>query len=277
MQPSKPTFGVKLLLFLLFFLGILITAWIILDAEVFRTFITPPKKSETVENINHTAPKSNDTPKSSSKVDQLRQSIVLVVSQDCDTRELGYGTGFVVKAERNERYVATNAHVVRDGLKCNGIMIIDYKGRKHRTEMVGISMTNDFRNDMTVLKLENITDNDLPPLVCLNSSEYQSGHDGEKIVTIGYPVLGTASTPDKASISSEGQISQYDTTNNHFIASGLSLNPGNSGGPVFLVENYKVLGIAVAKADILVAENVGMFIPINRFKNFFREKTGKEL
>ena len=143
--------------------------------------------------------------------------------------------------------------------------------------MVGISLVGGFHNDMTILKLDNIPENDLPPLALLDSSKYEAGHDGEKIVTIGYPVIGTASTQDKASVSSEGQISQYDTTKNCFIASGLSLNPGNSGGPVFLVENHKVLGIAVAKANIQVAENVGIFIPINRFKNFFKDKTGKEL
>lgn len=278
MQVKRPTFGVKFLLFILFFLGILLNVGVIVDAELFHILIPPLKIPVTVEKNNQTSSTSDNTPKPSSKVDRLRQSIVLVVRQDCDDENnLGYGTGFVVKAEGKVRYIATNAHVVRGGVRCSGILIIDFKGREHRTGMVGISQANYFRNDMAILKMENISDSDLPPLTLLSSSEYESGHDGEKIVTIGYPVLGTASTPGKASVSSEGQISQYDTGKNCFIASGLSLNPGNSGGPVFLVENHKVLGIAVARADIQEVENVGIFIPINRFKKFFKDETGKEI
>jgi S1-C subfamily serine protease len=141
--------------------------------------------------------------------------------------------------------------------------------------MMAISLTEGLHNDLAILKIENIDEGELPPLQLLNTSE--TGHDGAPIITIGYPVVGLASTYDKASVSSEGRIAQYDAGKNYFITSGLSINKGNSGGPVFILDGYKVLGIAVARARADVAENVAMVIPINRLKAFFKDKTGRNL
>ncbi len=282
MQDKQPTFGVKFLLFLFFFLGIALTVLVIVDAEYTHVLAKPPSDRSSGNGA------ENDTTEPvkkvivsgtlSQKVEQARKSVVLVISMDCTSKKpAGSGTGFVVKKDGETRYIATNEHVIRDSVNCNGFITLDYKGRKHKTQMVGISLNSGMQNDMAILKIENIKDDDLPALPLVNSSEFQSGHDGKIVVTVGYPVVGTASTINKASVSSDGTISQFDTSKNCFIAAGLSLNPGNSGGPVFLKETFQVLGIAVAKAKLDVAENIGMFIPINRFKNLFREKTGMEL
>ena len=103
----------------------------------------------------------------------------------------------------------------------------------------------------------------------------------EVTMTIGFPAF--ASTPGKASTSSTGNISNFDTTKNLFITSGMNLNSGNSGGPVFLCKKYKVVGVAVAVAvlrgqitpDTAPIEGISYFIPINKSKNFAFEKLNR--
>ncbi|HLP62782.1 MAG TPA: trypsin-like peptidase domain-containing protein [Candidatus Deferrimicrobium sp.] len=275
MQHSTPTFGVKFLLFVLFFLGVLLMVFVVLDAEIFHVWIKSPQEKTAVGSP---IEKTGQTQPLSTGVDKTRESIVLIESRDCiDSTKGAIGTGFIVQKEGNRRYVATNAHVIRNSLDCDGCNIIDFTGKRHKAEMVGISLLDGYQNDVALLKVDNINDNTMPPLALLNSSQYKTGHDGDKVITIGYPVPGLASSYDKASVSSEGRISQFDQTNGYFIASGLSLNQGNSGGPIFIADTNNVLGIAVAKADVQVAENVAMFIPIDRFKEFFKEKTGRSL
>ncbi len=279
MRQNKPTFRVKFLLFILFFMGIALTAFVIMDAEFFHILAKPPKSispEKTGEKTQKTVKKTGASQEVSSTIDRLRQSILLIESRDCDnSTKGGTGTGFVVQADGGIRYIATNAHVIRNSVNCEGLSVFDYTGNRRQAKMVGIALSKDLHNDLAILKIENIDEGKLPPLELLNSSETE--HDGASIITIGYPVLGLASTYDKASVSSEGRIAQYDSSKNYFITSGLSINKGNSGGPVFILDSYKVLGIAVAKARAQVAENVAMVIPINRFKDFFKEKTGRNL
>jgi len=189
----------------------------------------------------------------------------------------GTGTGFVVQTDGGTRYVATNAHVVRGSSNCDAVTVVDHSGNRHKAQVAAISLAQGFQNDLAILKLDNIGNNKLPALELLNSDQYKADHDGEKVNTIGYPVPGLASSYDKASVSGEGSIAQFEQNKNYFITNGMGTNPGNSGGPVFLVSNHKVLGICVAKANVQVAENTGMFIPINGFKDFFKEKTGRVL
>lgn len=286
MNRAKPTFGVKFLLFILFFMGMAITAFVILDAEIFHKWATPPGGVH--QEVEATVPSDGDNrpdtgqsgtqPGAVGNMDRLRQSIVLVESRDCSNRGSGgTGTGFIVQVDGTARYIATNAHVVRRSANCDAVTVVDHSGKRHRAQITGISVARDFQNDMAILKLEHIDSNALPALQLLNSQQYKTGHDGEKVITIGYPVPGLASSYDKASVSGEGSIAQFDRNKNYFITNGMGTNPGNSGGPVFLTNKYRVLGICVAKANVQVAENTGMFIPINRFKDFFNEKTGRSL
>jgi S1-C subfamily serine protease len=57
----------------------------------------------------------------------------------------------------------------------------------------------------------------------------------------------------------------------------MTLNPGNSGGPIFLRSSWKVLGIARAKLSASVGEGIGFVAPMRTFESFFRQNTGEEL
>jgi S1-C subfamily serine protease len=202
------------------------------------------------------------------RIEQLRQSILNVRIAQCGADGENVGTGFVVKTG----YVATAAHVLGDQQACNGrIRLIDFKGREHSAALDGLSAQDD-------LALLRISDSSLPPLRLADSSLYERPSQVVRLVTIGYPLEDAgASARDNAAISNEGILSRYNPEQNVFVTSGLNLNPGNSGGPIFMPNNWQVLGIARAKLANEVGDGIGYVAPIRTFKNFFREKTGQEL
>jgi S1-C subfamily serine protease len=206
-------------------------------------------------------------PVDAQQVQKLRQSILNVRVAQCAEGE-NLGTGFVVKPG----YVATAAHVLGDQQSCNGrIRLIDFKGREHAAMLDGLSTADD-------LALLRISDDSLPALQIADSSAYETPNAVVRLVTIGYPLeQAGASAQDDAAISGEGNLSRYDREHNVFVTAGMSLNPGNSGGPIFLRQSWQVLGIARAKLPHQIGEGIGFVAPMRTFETFFREKTGQEL
>lgn len=244
---------------LLFFLGLAVTVAAFVDLRWTHTIfvegaLTPKKKK---------APSTSVDP---SQMQSLRQSILNVRAQ-CFAGE-STGTGFVVKPG----FVATAAHVLGDRQMCLGpIRLIDYKGLEHLATVEGISPGDD-------LALLRIPDAALPALQLADAARYESADDVVRLVTIGYPLEDAgASTPDRASVSGEGSLSRFIRDENVFVTSGLNLNPGNSGGPIFVRNDWTVLGIARAKLPNSVGDGIGYVASIRAFESFFREKTGQEL
>ncbi|WP_207682128.1 S1C family serine protease [Desulfonema magnum] len=260
MSRGQPTGMVKFFLFMVFLIGIGLNTFVILDAEHFRWIIRPPNDISTVD--------------LSKFVPEAKKSILLVVAIGCDNKACGTGTGFVIQPG----YVATNAHVAACGAQCKKFALQDYKGMKHVATLEGITSRRGTAEDLAILK---INDTSLPPLQLADSAEYEVDHDGDAIFTIGYPLLGIASSADKASVSDEGRIAQFSTDHDMFIANGMQPNPGNSGGPVFLANEKKVVGLIVSgvRGEVQGVEVAGVeyVIPINRMKNFFQQITGQDL
>ena len=298
MKKNKSAFGIKFLLFIIFILGVIMSVLIILDAEVFNYVIKPPERSGIQDTTNTGGQQSPDNTAGNSSggsgsvtsndVERYRKSILWVKAQQCGSAKGRSGTGFVI----SPGYLATNAHVISNEGRnlCRKIEVVDYKGKVHKAFVEGVSLESvkkrDFANDLAVLRIEETS---LPPLPLVDSHEYESGKTGQKIFTFGYPLPGTASSPEKATMSDEGSISQFATAKNCFITSGMKLNGGNSGGPVLLSVERKVLGVAVASVytDIKRGRNetdkvpvntgYGYVIPSNRLRTFFKEKTGKSI
>jgi S1-C subfamily serine protease len=218
--------------------------------------------------LDPTTTDSTPAPVASTQVEQLRQSILNVRVTQCAQNGERVGTGFVAKAG----YVATAAHILGDEQNCNGkIRLIDSKGREHSAALDGLSVQDD-------LALLRISDTSLPALRFADSAAYETPREILRLVTIGYPLeQAGASTQDSAAISNEGSLSHFDREHNVFVTSGLNLNSGNSGGPIFLSKNWLVLGVVRAKLSSEAGEGIGYIAPIKTFENFFREKTGQEL
>lgn len=253
-RPARAAFVVGLL----FFIGLVVTVGAFIDLRWTHTVLVQGSVTGKAK-----APANSVDPK---QLQTLRQSILNVRAQ-CGAGE-NTGTGFVVKPG----FVATAAHVLGDRAACTGpIRLIDHKGLEHLAELEGISPGDD-------LALLRIPDTSLPALKLADMTHYEAADDVVRLVTIGYPLENTgASSRDRASVSGEGSLSRFIREQNIFVTSGLNLNPGNSGGPIFVRDNWTVLGIARAKLPNSVGDGIGFVASMRAFENFFREKTGQEL
>jgi len=279
--------GIKLLICLIFVVGFSTFAFVVVDATWTRLLIT---KNEIIKRdikpSSDAAPKPAPAPASAptsapvlnpasvapvaeqgpTLMEASRKSIVLVATSKCSGGSGGHGTGFVVKPG----LAVTNAHVVNG---CNSITLIDFQGNQRSAKIVGIG------NPKTPLDLAILSFNDgqesLPPL---NLAGKTDGKSGDKIQTIGYPLVAVESGQNSPSPSNEGVIASYDINSKLYYSQGMNINPGNSGGPVFLVNSRKVIGVATAKSsDMNIAEGVGIFVPVNELRDFVSKKGGGTL
>lgn len=285
----EPPLMIKLLLVGIFLVGVVAFAFVLVDAGWTRLLIvareaavpmragagqaapavTPPMPvAPVVEPPSRSVPpRAAPAPDPGpSLLDGARKSIVLVAASQCPGNGSGHGTGFVIKSG----YAATNAHVIAN---CRDIKLIDYQGNQHRAKVKGIG-TPKTPLDLAILSYNDGQD-PLPPLVLAEQAE---GKAGEKIQTVGYPLVAVESGQNAPSPSNEGVIASYDINDRLFYSQGMNINPGNSGGPVFLLSNRKVVGVALAKSvDMQTAEGVGVFIPSAVLREFFRKRAGETL
>jgi S1-C subfamily serine protease len=268
--------SIKLLIIFIFFVGFAGMAFVIMDAGWTRLLLgadespkLPVRSSSSAPATTPVAPPAPSTPVSrspsatSSLLESARKSIMLVTASKCKDNKSVYGTGFVIKAS----YVATSAHVISG---CGNIELVDHQGNRHKGAVKAVGDPNSSTN-LAILK---ITDASLPALPLADQEE---GKPGEKVQTIGYPLVAVASGQNSPSPSNEGVIASYDINDQLFYSQGMNINPGNSGGPVFLLSNRKVIGVAVMKASGPTTEGVGIFIPSKSLADFFRKKVGEGL
>jgi len=164
----------------------------------------------------------------SSIIDSTVRSVVTVLT------DKSAGTGFFVAPNG---YILTNQHVIADAGR---ISIITYDRKEISAQLIG----QDVKYDLALLKIEK----DYPFLDLADSSTLQVGR---KVIAIGNP-LGLSFTV------TEGIISALDRTGpnglNDYIQTDVSLNPGNSGGPLIDTSGDAV-GMNNFKASN--AENIG--------------------
>lgn len=260
MRQREVPLGMKMLLFALFFLGFLFNVLIVLDVGWLHLALAAAE-------LRPDRPASRagaETPATGR--DALRQGVMLVAVDRCDGSGQQTGTGFVV----DDGLVITCDHLVGEHLSCNSeIRLLDHRGRQLRAELDAYSDTQD-------LALLRIDDTSVPALPLAESGRYEEAA-GTGVFTVGYPQAGTASPPGEASFSATGSLQQYRPDDDLFIAAGLGLLPGMSGGPVVLADELRVLGIALDALDGAVGDGLGYVIPSETVKAFFLEKTGRVL
>lgn len=149
----------------------------------------------------------------------VEEAIKGVVSVTTDTSA---GSGFFVDSGG---YVVTNMHVIANA---QYIKIVDYDGNEINADFLG----GDETNDLALLKVPGIYNH-------LELVESDSVLIGEKVIAIGNP-LGLSFSV------TEGIVSALKRTGpnglNEYIQTDVTLNPGNSGGPLINKEG-KVIGI----------------------------------
>lgn len=158
-------------------------------------------------------------------------------------KQRGLGSGFVIS---EDGYVVTNNHVVA---KADDISIILESGDQYDATVVG----TDPKTDLAVLKFE--PEGKLQTVKFGNSDKLRIG---DWVIAIGNP-FGLGYTVTAGIVSAKGRslgLGVYDD----FIQTDASLNPGNSGGPLFNL-NGEVVGVNTAIAAR--GQGIGFAIPIN--------------
>ncbi len=189
-------------------------------------------------------------------VDSVKDSVVTITVKA--ENGSGFGSGFVYT---DDGYIITNYHVI-DNAK--SIFVVCSDGRELPAELID----GDELSDVAVVKVKNLG---LPKLSVGNSDNLRVG---EYVIAIGTPV-----DTEYAGSVTLGIISGLKRTVRVYESSGLleksmemiqtdtSLNPGNSGGPLFNMSG-EVIGINTMKhvsssnGDVSY-ESLGFAIQIN--------------
>lgn len=189
-------------------------------------------------------------------VDSVKDSVVTVEVKT--ENGAGFGSGFVYT---DDGYIVTNYHVI-DNAK--SIVVVCADGR----ELPAVLIDGDELSDVAVIKVNNLG---LPKLAVGNSDNLRVG---EYVIAIGTPV-----DTEYAGSVTLGIISGVKRTVRVYESSGLleksmemiqtdtSLNPGNSGGPLFNMAG-EVIGINTMKhagstSGDISYESLGFAIQIN--------------
>ncbi len=167
------------------------------------------------------------------------------------------GSGFLIS---REGLVLTNYHVVERASK---ILVRTGDRREFLARLVG----KDARTDIALLKIEGGG-----PFIFVRLGDSDRLEVGEWVVAIGNP-YGLDQTVTAGIVSAKGRVlsaSPYDD----YIQTDASMNPGNSGGPLFNTQG-EVVGIATAISP--AGQGIGFAIPINIVKKLLPQlvKSGR--
>lgn len=150
------------------------------------------------------------------------------------------GTGFVVFPEG---YVLTNYHVVR---LADRVVVTLRDGTKREGEVVGYEKDT----DLAMVKLKLPEGESLP---AVKITDMDGVEVGDLVIAIGNPfgLTQSVTTGVVSSLRRQGPYIDY-------LQTDAALNPGNSGGPLFL-SNGDVIGVNTA--IFAAGQNLGFAIP----------------
>lgn len=165
------------------------------------------------------------------------------------------GTGFVVG---KEGYIVTNYHVIAG--REDKIRVLDYERDSFAAQLVG----KDENRDLALLKVNQ----NFKPLELADSDQLAVG---QKVIAIGNP-LGLSFSVTEGIISALNRPGPNGL--NEYVQTDVSLNPGNSGGPL-IDGRGRVVGINNFK--IGDAEALGFALESNHIKDFVNEISNQTL
>ena len=171
----------------------------------------------------------------SSIVDEVIKSVVSI-----KTNNNQQGSGVIFDSLG---YILTNKHVISGA---GAAVAIDYAGNIYSVQIIGVAKDA----DLAVLKISSNK--------TFNSLKFAKDEDvkvGSKVIAIGNP-LGLSFTVTEGIISAKDRF--IDNTGVGYIQTDVSINAGNSGGPL-INSAKKIVGINTLK--ITETEGLGFAIP----------------
>ncbi len=172
------------------------------------------------------------------------------------------GTGFLIN---NEGYIVTNFHVV-DGAK--KITVKGIKGDYNTPFQLEI-IAVDRQLDLALLKVNSkLITFETPPYAIENSKATETASE---VFALGYPMKSMMGEEIKITTGIINSASGYKGSISEFQISA-SVQPGNSGGPLF-DKDGNVVGVVSAKIKSKEVDNVGYAIKSD-YLTFFLDQIG---
>lgn len=192
-----------------------------------------------------------------SVVDKVGPAVVSIhvikKNQSPESKGEGAGSGAVITPDG---FILTNHHVAGDASEIK-ISLID--GRETNAELIG----SDPHTDIAVIRA-NVGD-----LPTVNIGDSESLRPGQLVIAIGNP-FGFQNTVTAGVVSALGRSMRTESGRliDNVIQTDVSLNPGNSGGP--LVDSHGKL-VGVNTAILRPAQGISLSIPSNTASWVFSE------
>ena len=203
------------------------------------------------------------------------------------SEEAAWGTGFVYSQKNGYYYLITNYHVANmpeytpKGKKVKAMWyIVDNIYDQNTKDDIPLEYVGG-KNDMDVAILKTKHPLNVYPYAIGDSSELKEGH---VVFVEGYPLGETKATVD--GIVSNMNPRKFEMgggiTTNYDILLDVSVNPGNSGSPVFALRDGRFEWVGLVHASYY-AEGMKLAIKINEIKKFLKKvekleaKQGKKL
>ena len=166
--------------------------------------------------------------------------------------EIVDGSGFWIS---DRGHILTNYHVVESAYKnFSPITVITSDQNQYTASIVGV----DESHDIAVLQCDNISD-----VKSVHWDSSDNVHVGDHVFTIGHPVGKLLYTLSCGYISGLNRYIDLEGGKNlNMIQVDMSINAGNSGGPLFN-EHGNVIGMVTAKYTQQGMEGLGFVLPSN--------------
>ena len=169
---------------------------------------------------------------------------------DRTAKSVPLGSGFIIEPNG---LIVTNYHVIANVDKIN-VKLAD------NTELPAKLIGSDTKTDLALLKIDF-----QEPLPFVEFGDSNDARVGDWIIAIGNPFGNLGGTVTTGIISSKGRDIDIDTNNivDNFIQTDAAINNGNSGGPMFNLDQ-KVIGVNTAIFSPLgTSIGIGFAIPSN--------------
>lgn len=215
--------------------AILTSIYDFLDSKKVQKILNEKMEEEVIEESIITKPKQ--------KVSSISEAVTSTVTVKVDE---GHGSGFFIN---NEGYILTNHHVINDTKNINVL----HNGKEYKAELIKSAKLA----DLALLKI------DLKNEFSFELPSEQFGKLGSDVYAIGTP-----NSLDLSATLSKGIISGFrDSNTNRLMQTDVSINFGNSGGPLTDVDG-NLVGIVNSKLAGFGVEGISFGLSAEEiFKN----------
>ncbi len=204
-------------------------------------------------------------------VDRVGQSLVRVSAGG-----KGFGSGAVWHSGGSQALIITNAHMVSgaSGVRNvdNGLTLTLADGSTHSARLLAQNTGQDLA--ALSIDLEGGTPGDagvLTPVVLGDSRSLEPGH---WVIALGHPWGVAGAAVGGAVIGWGADLPEFGSEDGarEWIAAGLSLRPGHSGGPLVDAQG-RLVGICT----MMAGPQVGMAVPVHTAKDFLKRELGTKV